>query len=668
MPQGRGTSKPGARRRRVEARSGVSAPGLGSWAGRLAWAGPPIAVVLLCLPCLHLPYEWDDFDFLARVQNLTWHKFLPDPSVLFYRPFSREAYYGVLSLLGPDAARWGHLLNAALLALAVFLLGSVASRLAGPKAGLFTAAAFASLGTLPVLVGILWCAQDLFALVFILLALRSHAGDKPAWGVIAMAAALLSKETAAALIPVMVGLEWALGRGLGRLRAVGIAYLGLLGAWLAIHPGLHILLARKFESGGAGYIGLDNPGRFTSLAKGLVTLTNAPILGPILPWSSEYTLPLLGATILLVLAITLGGRGPSPRTPPVPLNRVIGLSTMMVVLPMVMGSMLVRNWSPYYSCIPALGSSILIGLALSRLPLVLSGAALVGFLTLGVLVRLTSLDPTITTEHTARSTAVALNRVRSQFLTLYPTMPRGTHALVSVGASGTAGVYAHIHRFQALRIWYGDPGLRTFKPSERIPTTNPELLFRITPDLSVVEIDPDNGRFRTAGSRPSLAEIRTVVRSYARAVAASEDPIRAASILLSIPDRNPLDREYDARLAVALLLSSGKEREAASVLNALAPMTRPDALELASWTALEPIRGDDDRGHVLQAFGISSDDIEADRYIMRYAQRIGYDPAALAMARRVQRLAPSDAESAELIKKLTSVARKDLITVPVSDE
>ena len=246
------------------------------------WAAAPLAAVVLCLPCFRFPYEWDDFDFLARTQNLTWDKFLPDPRIIFYRPLSREGYFGILWAFGPDGALWGHVMNAILLAVAVVLLASCASRLGGTRAGFFSGALFAALGTLPVLVGTINCVQDLLAIVFILLALKCHLDGKPLFGVLAMAGALLSKETAVALLPAMLGVEWVVGSGWRRIRNVGLGYAGLLLAWIAIHPGFHALASRKFASGGVGYIGLDNPDRFASMGKTLLTLFNAPVLGPVL--------------------------------------------------------------------------------------------------------------------------------------------------------------------------------------------------------------------------------------------------------------------------------------------------------------------------------------------------------------------------------------------------
>ena len=73
------------------------------------------AAILLCLRSFAYPYLFDDFDFLERVQHFQLRLLIPDPALIFYRPVSRELYFGLLHLLSPDRAFLGHLINAALL-------------------------------------------------------------------------------------------------------------------------------------------------------------------------------------------------------------------------------------------------------------------------------------------------------------------------------------------------------------------------------------------------------------------------------------------------------------------------------------------------------------------------------------------------------------------------
>ena len=614
------------------------------------WA-PALAAVVLTIPCWRLPYEWDDFDLLERAQTLKLADFLPDPRLIFYRPLTRELYFGLVATFGRHGYVWAHLLNASILAIAVLLVASIGTRLGGPRLGFLSSAVFAGLGALPVLVGLVSNDQDLLAILCILASLRCHLDRESVWGVLWMAAAVLSKETSISLIPAMLAAEWISGQGWKRIRNLGLVYAALAILWSGIHPGLRILASRKFESGGTGYLGLDNPDRLQSLVRELLAVANLPGIGPIAPWSHDYTFPLVLAGGLLIAGIAAVSPSDTrvDRNTPAP-SRIVALALMLLLLPMALLSAIARNWYPYYACIPGLGAALLIGLGLSRLPKAAGAVLLVGFLALGVVLRQLELGPALTTERSLRETAIRLNHVEAQFLDLHPAMPSRAHVLVSVGAAGSEGVYTHIHRFQALRIWYADSTLVTLRPENRVPTTNPELLFRITPDLTLVEIDPDGGRFRSAGARPRVGEIRSAVRSYAKAVAASGEAMRAASMLLSIPDVNPVGKQYDTRLAAALLFAGNEEREARQVLAALPPLPRPDALRLAAATVIETVRGADLDPYVLQAFEIQND-LEALRYLMRFLTSRGQAAAAGRMAARVQAMVPGDTESAALMSK-----------------
>src|SRR5262250_635365 len=113
---------------------------------------PSLLAVLLCLPVFGFPFLWDDFDFLGRSFHLRWNMLLPDPQTIYYRPLTREIYFGLINATGAHPLI-GHLLNASCFALAVWLIGCIASRIAGPRAGLFAALILATMGAFPTVVG-----------------------------------------------------------------------------------------------------------------------------------------------------------------------------------------------------------------------------------------------------------------------------------------------------------------------------------------------------------------------------------------------------------------------------------------------------------------------------------------------------------------------------------
>jgi hypothetical protein len=79
---------------------------------------PAALAAVLAYPTLQLRYLFDDYDFLGRGQVFALHQLLPDPQAPFWRPLSREAYFGFLYAVAPTSPVVAHVINALLLALA----------------------------------------------------------------------------------------------------------------------------------------------------------------------------------------------------------------------------------------------------------------------------------------------------------------------------------------------------------------------------------------------------------------------------------------------------------------------------------------------------------------------------------------------------------------------
>src|SRR6267154_5543249 len=155
---------------------------------------PVLLIVILNLPNLGLGYFWDDYYFLtSRGEGGFRNYLLPDPHTAFYRPIPQGVYFGFLRLVDPSGGVVGHLVNLAVLALAIVLLVGLVRRLCGPRAGLFSGIIFASFGHIPSLVAWVSASQDLFAIAFVIAAfyLRHDGKDLAAWG--CAAAAVLCK-------------------------------------------------------------------------------------------------------------------------------------------------------------------------------------------------------------------------------------------------------------------------------------------------------------------------------------------------------------------------------------------------------------------------------------------------------------------------------------------
>src|SRR5262249_3117071 len=135
----------------------------------------------------------------------------------------------------------GHLLNALCLALSVWLLGRIVSRIAGSRAGFFTALILATMGAFPTIVGWVCGIQDMLALTFILAAMLSGLGGRRWLAAVLFVGALLSKETTATLLPALLLIgSLRNSRGGDVVRRV-VVFGSVTVLWFAIHPAPRLL-------------------------------------------------------------------------------------------------------------------------------------------------------------------------------------------------------------------------------------------------------------------------------------------------------------------------------------------------------------------------------------------------------------------------------------------
>jgi hypothetical protein len=639
-----------------------SEPILRTWPATLL---PALVVLVLSWPCFHFTYLFDDFDFLQRAQTFRLDYLLPDVHSLFYRPISRELYFAVLGLIGMDHPMVGHVLNYLVLAVAVGLVVVFSSRLLGSRGGQMAGVLFASLGSVPLLVGWVSGIQDLLAITFILAALILQLIRRPMLAALATAAAILSKETAVAVIPVLVFLDLILGRRSDRPLARAWPYALLLVSWALLHPGLHILAARGFQGGSAGYLGLDNPTQPQSFLHTLLALANVPAGKPSPPWVSHQIPFLVLASVAAFLSLknssAADSRSNESELPSK--RRVLILAALLVIPPVLLTAALVKYWAPYYSCLPAIGSSILIAVLLRNQPLRRVTPIVLCFLALGVFARGAELDPSITTERNLERTSDALERVEMGFKRLYPSLTRGSNVYVSTQTHGSGSVYTHMYRFQALRVWYRDPSLVTTKPNRRRPGAQAEYLFWIGTNLDVAEIDPVTLRVRSSGAtKPQYFQYQKTLRAYALGLAGSGQYERGAEILLRMPQVSEAIWGLDARIAATLLIGSGKLEMARAILARVPPMNREDALEALSGVLAEATPGLNLDEAALAAFGIETKDPAAMRQLMEWFHAKGYKDAAMRFAVRLNRILPDDPEARGVIRELTSEQERDRVT------
>jgi hypothetical protein len=169
---------------------------------------PAIVAVLLSLPVIGFAYLFDDYDFLARAQTFRLADLLPNPGVVFYRPVSREIYVGLINLLSPTDPLLGHVVNAILLASALFLTTRLMMELAGSREGLVAGLILSGMSQWPVLVAWLSGGQDLLPIVLTVAALHLMWRGQALMSLLAFFAAVLAKESAVAAGPALLYLRW----------------------------------------------------------------------------------------------------------------------------------------------------------------------------------------------------------------------------------------------------------------------------------------------------------------------------------------------------------------------------------------------------------------------------------------------------------------------------
>jgi hypothetical protein len=625
---------------------------LGRWGTFL----PALVAAILSLPCLSLGYFWDDYYFLTfRASGDARAYLLPDPHAAFYRPISQGLYFLLLRLLDPVSGTVGHILNLGILACAVSLLALLVTRLSGARAGVFSGLALAAFGLVPGLVAWISCSQDLLAVAFVLAAFLLRHERKDIGALACATAAILCKEPAIAAFPVLVLWDRLVGRPAVRPWFQIPAYVCVAAGWALVHPGIRELASRGFRSGATGYVGWEHPWQWGHyLVRYILTLANLPPRWVTLArWDDRVGVGLIAIAAILGGFLFLGRRRPESASKPLPVSRLALIAALFGIPTLLMPTVLIRHWAPYFAFFPATSLAIVLGPLLARQRTIVSVAALTLFLLLGVRYRgiQSEVEP-IWTERVFVDAANAVRTVRGNFRSVLPTIPKGSQVVVSVSSTGVRGIYSTLVEGQALRVWYRDPTLQTVTTLQRRPVATPELLVRITTDLDVISIDPDSIRLRASNRyTPDLTDIGRPIVNYARAVAAGGDTERAVRIVQGLAQaESGANRAFVQRVSAMMLLAAGRREEAAKVLAGLPALSREDALQSLKPLLTEASSSEQLDLAAFDAFGLSADDPEAVRWIMQRFEVEKAGAQAAWYAQRLRRLVPGDPGAAAVIR------------------
>lgn len=602
------------------------------------WA-PALMLVVLSVPCLPWPFLWDDFDFLSRALHFEWRNLLPSPGETLYRPVSRELYFAfVVHGLG-KAPLLAHLVNLLLALGCLFLLRSLMTRVAGERAGIFAATLFAAAAWIPFLVGWASGAQDLLCLFFALCAFHAQRSGRTALAACAMALSVLSKETGLALIPVLpllAGTSQSNARR--RIQRSLLASGMLIVGWALIHPWPRAVLQRGLPSGSSDYVTFGGLETFETLLPAAMAALNITAT-----WSHEWRLDIIITGILAVVLAVAALRSvqnadpPTARSPAAPnVIRVAGL--LWFAGPVLLTSTLLKLQFPYYGLIPMAGLVVVAAPLLAHASRVIVGVSVLAFLALGTTSRMAVVEPKLLAEQNLQITAPAMDRVERGFRNLRPTMPPVERVFVYIQAAGRHGMYAALYRGQPLRVWYDDPRIAVLDPLRDRPRGRDELLFWISQDLNVYEVDIETLKPRGEGTRARFDEYQKTLRAYALGIAGSGNVDRAVDILASMPQYSETLRAYDRRTAAAILFASNRAQEAQVFLSNTPHFQRDDAIEEVVGLVAKPVPGLDLDLAAMRAFELEPSDSQAVQTITNALVARGYGESARRFESRLKPL------------------------------
>ena len=344
---------------------------------RIAWQAP--ALLLAGLVALHTRalgsgFVNDDYLFLEEVRRHGFLGSLLHPGGLgnYFRPLSREVWFGLLSpLTGGDPALF-HAVHFLLFAAVLVLLADLLSVFAPPRERALAPAVLVGVLFYAVLpfqaVVLAWvsCGQDLLALLGSLgaLALYRRARYVPAF--FACAAAVLAKESALPLPLALFLWSWCIdGLPPRRAFARALPFAFALVPWAVGELALraHSASATRFEFAGSGFAAT-----FAHLAQSLAGIEHGA--GWLRSWGdarpSVVAFALMAAVAFWLPDRALPTAPAGPATAPVPRRRAVTFALGWLACFALPVWPVAYFWSGYYYTLAAVGAAVLVTLAAGR--------------------------------------------------------------------------------------------------------------------------------------------------------------------------------------------------------------------------------------------------------------------------------------------------------------
>jgi len=413
--------------------------------------------VLAYAPALNVQFIGDDYVFLDRVRDMDFWRLWSRTHTDFgwYRPWSREFHFWVLSrVFGP--AELAFRVSSLVLWFAMLALyRAVLARDAGARRSDIATLGVASLSLWGASLTWISGVQDLWMLVFALVALRLDQSRQWRWSAVPYALALLSKETAV-MLPLIVlararlvtAASW---RDVAR-RVMPLAVLSL--AWLLAHPTLlHRLTHPEIQL--ASDVPPLPPLQVTWSS--LRALVNADQLGGVVDPDAWRPWPTLASALVLAVAAGWALRARKCEAAIESMTsarRLAGFGAMWCAaawLPLFSKSV---SWHAYYTCLGALGAWLTCSVPLVRVRRVTVGILFVLGLLRGAAAATRSWD--WGSEWYQTRAGNLLGVIRRQMHERYPKLPPHTRVYFGNIPNNIGLIAGHS---PAIRVWYDDATL-----------------------------------------------------------------------------------------------------------------------------------------------------------------------------------------------------------------
>jgi len=453
----------------------------------IAWAVLASLVALSYWYVVRLGFSGDDYLILENVavRSATWMMFWSHMIVGYWRPWSRDFHFWVLSrFFGINAAAF-HAANLVLWLAVLALLLVLLRRLTHARlavivvAGAFAAASWG--------IYLTWasCSQDLWMLLFGELFLLAQMEGRRWLAPLLLALALLSKETAALMVPIAAWMQLILrGRASFRMRDWAAPLL-VVAAWLTLHPSLggrwFFHESSRFELGPSGAF----PSR-AWLSPFNLEWWPHPRNG----WGEVLASSAVWGTALGILAwsaLRPAGNQASANRSRLRWIR-LGLGWWAIAWSPLLISGLA--WHSYYGWFGVCGLWLATAAwLLPRPPILVTAIALVAALRAPAAATLVNDWGTETIQRLANQRTV---RIRDQLLALHPSLPR--HARIFIAGVPAGSALLTSRRYSAAaHVWYRDitvsmAGLSNYWARTAEDSIGPDYFCALDRELHMVPV------------------------------------------------------------------------------------------------------------------------------------------------------------------------------------